>query len=108
MTATGLNWVSCKDELPQVDVVVMTKIDDTNGDQRSLGCNAVVTLGFEMCGDKRWRRSRVHDGLSLEVDDYRITVYAENESQSLRLQIASFAPDGLRFEQWLSLTDGNA
>lgn len=31
MIATDLKWIACRDELPPVDVVVMTKIDDADG-----------------------------------------------------------------------------
>jgi hypothetical protein len=70
--------------------------------------NSIVTqLGFVLCEDERWRRASLNDGLSVEVDEYRITVYAETDAQDVRLQVASFPLDGVRFRQWLELTDGN-
>ena len=44
MVATNVDWVACRDRLPPVDVVVLTKIDDADG------CRNEQTL-------KRYQRS---------------------------------------------------
>jgi len=66
-----------------------------------------MRLGFVLCIDRQWRRANIHDGLSVEADEYRITVHAETDKQDVRMQIASFPLDGVRFKQWLALTDGD-
>ena len=56
-------------------------------------------LGFSICGDGLYRRTHCHDSLAVQADGYRITLYAESDDQSVRIQIASLPADGDRLKQ---------
>ena len=58
-------------------------------------------LGFSICSDGLYRRTHCNDSLAVQADGYRLTVYAESDDQSVRIQIASVPVDGERLTQIL-------
>ena len=58
-------------------------------------------LGFSVCSDGLYRRTHRNDSLAVQADGCRLTLYAESDEQSVRIQIASLPVDGERLTQIL-------